>query len=361
MKVAVISVSNIYCMPYYYKYEKIICDAIGGFDLLFWNRDLISEPMDHRVTAYSYDIKCAYNDLNKWKIFKFYSFFKFVKKKLRTGKYDRIVILGTYSLLTFFLQPYLTSAFANRYWLDIRDYTYEHLPWFYRREEKLIHSAYKTVISSDGYKVFLPEAQYEMAHNADDSAIEQYLNSVPSEPDPAQKHPIRISFIGNVRYLEQNTKLLQAFANDNRFLLKYFGSNSDKIAQIAKENSIANVLCEGRFPHEKTAGYYQKTDIINNLYGNDSVELTTAISNKFYFACAFEKPILVCPGTHMEKISTENGLGFAIDWDTSDIPDRLYHWYLEEFPFSKQKNTYMNRVRADEKIFLQALREFVSE
>lgn len=359
MKVAVISVSNIYLTPYYYKYEKILCHENNGFDLIYWNRDLMDEKVGDKVSLISYDKKSTYNDNNYIKIVAFWGFYRFVLDMIKKNKYDKLIFLGTYSLLTFFLEPYLSKEYKGRYWVDIRDYTYEHIKWFYLREKRLIENAQWCYISSEGYKEFLPEHDYQMVHNADMKVIEQCLNST-SDGDK-KEGPIRISFIGNVRYLEENEKLIRCFMNDKRFLLQYFGGGSEKMADLATELGARNVVCYGRFPHERTHEFYGVTDIINNLYGNSGIELRTALSNKLYFSIALNKPILVCPNTYMEKVSMENGVGYVINWADSNIPDKLYDWYHNVFLLSDIKSDFMVQVKKDEADFVKNLIRFVGE
>ena len=89
MKTAVISVSNIYCMPYYYKYEKILCSNNVKYDLIYWDRDLIDEKVAEGITPIAFHKKCAYNDENWLKIFAFFRFYRFVLKQIKKNKYDK--------------------------------------------------------------------------------------------------------------------------------------------------------------------------------------------------------------------------------------------------------------------------------
>lgn len=359
MKIAVISVSNIYCMPYYYKYEKNICELNNGFDLIYWNRDLIDEYVKPNVVKYAFEEKTTYNDKKFFKILSFYKFYRFVRNLLEKNSYDKIFILGTYSLLTFFLEPYLVKNYKGRYWLDIRDYTYENISWYYEREEKLIRNSCITCISSEGYKEFLPEEDYLIVHNVDEEAINDYRMN-PYKIKKKQEDIIRISFIGNVRYKEQNRKLIEVFKNDKRFCLQYFGGGSEEIEKIANELVADNVICKGRFPHEETYKYYRETDIINNCYGNDGAELQTALSNKIYFAAFLKKPILVSPNTYMEKLSTDIGIGFCVGDMDKDLPSRLYNWYKNNFSKDKVKESFIEKVAKDNELFYVELKKIIS-
>ena len=360
MSIAVISVSNIYAMPYYYKYEKQILESHDFFDLIYWDRAIVEEKVDPRVKCICFHKKCAYNDENPFKIFDFFRFNLFVRKTIRQNLYDKLIILGTYSLLTFFMMPLLTTTYKGRYVLDIRDYTYEHIKPFFMSEKRVIESAYRCFISSEGYKEFLPACHYEMIHNCDMDTIHDYLQHE-RDYQPCAEGKIRISFIGNVRYLEENRRLLEMFGNDDRFLLQYFGSGSEKIKDIADTMGIHNVKFHGKFSHEDTYLFYIQTDIINNVYGNGGIELTTALSNKLYYSSALNKPILVSPHTYMEKISVENGIGFVVDYANPRLNDELYTWYSNYLKGNNTKNTLMKKVMDDEDKYKQIMKAFCCE
>lgn len=355
-KIAIILGSNIHWAPYYYKYEKLLIENNIDFDLIIWNRENIIEDCKASKII-EYKIKDKSDNKNPFKIFKFISFTGFIKKVIKKEKYTNLIFLGTHGCAPVFLAHYLKKNFNKLYWLDIRDYQYEWFRPFYILEKIAIENSYLTTISSKGYEKFLPKNyKYYYMHNIDpnmDDFVKKYKKELNNNS------PIRISFIGNVRYIDENIKILNIFGNDRRFLLQYFGSGSEKIKNYCEETNIKNIVVSGRFKSSETLGFYEKTDIINNVYGNDKIGLTTALSNKLYYAVCFKLPILVCKNTYMEELTTKYDFGFVFD-DKKNYPDELYKQY-NNFIESKNKkiDKLWEEITKDEKEVVSKLKSFI--
>lgn len=322
-EVAIVLGSNIHWAPYYYRYIHILESQNIGYDLLIWNREAIAEQSNARVI--SFDLKDKSDDKNPVKIWKFYLFTRFVKRKTKKNRYKKIVFLGTHGCAPVFGAFFFSKHFKQKYWLDIRDYTYE---WFYPYwwlERKAIFSSYETAISSDGFLSFLPKTDYLNVHNID-SRLALFEQEFVKKPESGGI--IRISFIGNVRYYDECVRVISTFANDERFRLQFIGAGSARLKDYCEENEITNTYFHDRFDNARTIEFYSITDIVNNVYGNDHISLTTALSNKLYYSLAFKLPILVSANTYMEQYCEEHGFGIAYE-ESADFPDKLYKWYQE--------------------------------
>ena len=243
-----------------------------------------------------------------------------------TGKYDKILFLGTYAWDVAFLSRYLSKKYRNKYWIDVRDYTFEKIHIYSLLQEKAIKNSFCTAISSPGFKTFLPNYDYVLIHNIDIDNINNAKNlSKIDEPNGK----IRISFIGTFGYMNFQHRLIDRLGNDDRFILQFFRTSVSEAQLYCNKKNITNTVFEGKFPAEKTAYYYSRTDIINNLYGNDDPCVQTALSNKLYYSLALKMPILVCKNTEMEIVATEAGNGFVFDFDNPKVGDELFSWYKE--------------------------------
>ena len=141
------------------------------------------------------------------------------------------------------------------------------------------------------------------AHNYtpfDKEALAGFLSSIQSKKDNGV---INISYVGTVRFLNMDKKILRLFANDERFSINYFGRGSEALESYCKDNKIQNVRFHGSFSPSHVMDFYKETDLINNLYGNHTKELDYALSNKIYHAGQLHLPILVCPETYMQEVS----------------------------------------------------------
>lgn len=357
MKIAVIVPSNLINAPYYYLYENLLKSNNNlTFDLIYWNRLLTNDSCSTNMIPFN--CKDQVNSGNPLKLFKYIRFSSFIVKQIRKNKYDRIIILGSNGGVMALLSNYLEKHFKHRYWLDIRDYTYENFKPYYKMIKKSIMNSFNTAISSKKYETFLPKYDYSIVHNIDLININK---SIESRKNLIKSDKIRISYIGLNGYFDYQKKLVDIFANDDRFILQFYGLNSEIIKDYCEKNHVQNVDFYGKFDSNKTAEFYQKTDIINNIYGNDRLALTTALSNKLYFSLALNIPILVCKNTYMEEVTKEAGNGFVIDFDSKTNPDDLYKWYHKTFLKEKNKcNIIFNNMVKENEQFIQQFKKFIA-
>lgn len=190
------------------------------------------------------------------------------------------------------------------------------------------------VISSEGYKAFLPQGRrYILVHNYSDVSVE----IIKEFGKKTQNTPLRLSYIGLIRFQEQNKKIIDLFANDKRFLLQFIGKNAMELEEYVTTHHIENVRLIDQFPSDKTMDFYRNTDVILNAYGNHTPLLDYALSNKLYYAAALRLPILVSKDTYMEKIAVEGGFGFTLDIDDISIKEKFISWIngLDRIEFEK--------------------------
>lgn len=356
-RIAVVLGSNIHWAPYYYRYEKILAGCGAEIDLIIWNREGVQEVSSANLIEYK--VPDISNNKNPWKVFKFIGFSCFVHKQIKMVQYDRVIFLGTHGCAVSFCAPFLAKYYSKRIWIDVRDDEYEWFPPFYWGEKKSIEASYATAISSYEYTRFLPEHEYLYMHNIDPNADELQAKYAPQED---AEHRIRISFIGNVRYLEQNKKLLNRLGNDDRFVLQYFGSGSEVIRKYCQEAGIKNVDFAGRFAQSETLHFYEKTDIINNAYGNETLNLRTALSNKLYYSLMFKMPILVSENTLMEKLVNEYSMGFTFS-DSESFADDLFDWYqrVRNKQLQPDYDLLWDKVRQEDAACVEKLKCFIQD
>lgn len=350
-EICVIIAANLNYTPFYYRYEKIFLDQGIDFDLILWNRS--GTTTDAKANnIYEYNLRDEANNGNWKKIWKFISFSHFVKEIIRKNKYRYLMFLGTNSGNGVFLADYLKKNYNERYLVDVRDYTYEWFKPFYWLENILIRAAESVVISSEGFRSFLPEERdYIMAHNIDWDSI----NEMKDNNHTFNQNPIRISFIGNMRYYPENYKFIDLMGNDKRFVLQYFGTGCEKIQDYCIENNITNVKFKGKFDRHETASLYSETDIINNLYGNNKTFLKLALSNKLYYSLFIGRPILVCKDTYMEVVSHEGGIGFSIDYSDPLIKEKLIKFYMDYNPVTEKSEALKNRILREDSEFVSMI------
>lgn len=263
-KVCFITMMNIMAVPYLSKYTELMnCD----YDIIYWNRYDVIENSNAAV-HYALEYPLPKGSTKLRKLIGYLKFKFFADKILRENDYQKVVLLsGNVAVL---LKNVLLTKYRSRYIIDIRDYFMENNKLYYSAEKKVIDNSCLAVISSPAYKSFLPEHDYVIVHNSP-ILTEYQINSFRVKKDSQRANinegPIVLSFIGGVRFFEQDKKILSYFANDDRFLIRYIGSGAELLRDHCKQNGIKNVYLHDRFPPEQTLGFYETTDVILNLYG----------------------------------------------------------------------------------------------
>lgn len=353
-RILVVLGCNTHWAPYYYRYEKQFIENDVLFDVVIWDRENISETLAAN-TVYKFKLQDKGNNHNIFKVLKFFQFARFVKKTIVNNKYEKIIFLGWAGCAATLNSGLLKRKYKYRYLLDIRDYHYEWCYPYFLLEKMVINNSYATMISSFGFKSFLPDHHYYINHN-----VAADLNVVSRKFKKTKDDCVRISFIGNIRYLDENKQLLEVFANDHRFRLQYFGYGSEAIRKFCDDHKITNVEFHEKFDKEDTVLFYNKTDIINNVYGNHKTETKTALSNKLYYGIYLKLPILVSSNTYMEDIVNRYRIGLAFECDKK-FPDVLYDWYRsKENKINLERNyaTLLSMVISDQKKADELLLEF---
>lgn len=354
-----ISFCNLYMLPYAKTYIDAICNSGNSCTLLFWDRDAVNGNNDYypECEKICYQMKLTPKTSRFKKMIGYLKSSSFFKKVLNKENFSGLIFLQTH--VAIFCDRTLKKKYAKKYIVDIRDYMLEGYSYFYNIEKRVLTNSFANIISSPAYTKFLPKGDYVLAHNLklfDKKTIESIRNRKKS------RETINISFIGTIRFIQMDKKVLSLFANDLRFNINYFGAGSDVLETWAKHNNIQNASFSGPFKPEDTSVLYQKTDIINNLYGSNSPYLDYALSNKLYHSIQFNMPILVCPNTYMAAITEKYGIGFVFDFDDPFIKEKLVEWYknLDFNLTKKQCDILLKRVIEENNSFIATIERFLN-
>ncbi|WP_434399822.1 capsular biosynthesis protein [Planococcus sp. 11815] len=348
-----ISLNNMYLCPYIEKYTNLMKDE---YDVIYWDRHDVGEDIG-AVNHYRFNINMEEGQSKFRKVLGYIKFKNYALKVLKENKYDGLVILQT--SVSLLLNKELISRYNKRYVLDIRDYTLEKNFLFYHLLKNIIKKSYITVISSKGYEEFLPKNNYTLVHN--DVDIDAHKIYELRLKEKVKK--IRISCIGLIRFHDQNKKVIEKFKNDSRFVLKFIGKDAYALKSFCVENDIKNVVLIDQFNPEDTLDYYRETDIVYNLYGNNSPLLDYALSNKLYYAAKLARPILVSPGTFMESVSTKFNFGYSVNLEDPLLCNNLYEYYqsLNQEDLIDNCEEFLSEVKKDNVIFNKRIQKFFSE
>lgn len=352
MKVCIISHTEKNYLPYMDKYTHFFLDNDIEYDIIYWSRE--ERPAVNLENEFCYYEVPEDTFFGKFKSYLRYK--KFIIKKVRENRYDKLVILTTTTAI--FLRKLLKKYYKNKYIFDFRDYSFEKFKPYKKLVDNIIEDSEFTTISSKGFMDFLAENKKIVKnHN-----IPLDKESCKAQ-DLREKQVINIGFVGGVRYYDENALLLNALKNTFRYQLWYIGKptkNCD-LQKLADEHAITNVSFIGKYLNSQKAELYKNIDIINSIYGNNSLEVTTALPNRLYEACLYKKPIISSKGTYLGEVINYHGLGVVLDVDKDPVLD-IINEYIDTFDcdqFSQNCDKFLNIVKDDEEKLYHQLKKFI--
>lgn len=352
MKVCIIGHTERNYLPYMDRYTEFLDANHVDYDIICWQREELDIVGDRNEFNYYAPIPTSTFS----KITSYYKYGKFIKSIIKKNKYDKIIVLT--SVLAVTLSHFLTKEYSGKYIFDIRDYTFEKFPPYKAIIDKLIRCSAVTAISSKGFMEFLsPSPNIVLNHNI--APIEPSICTA----DIKTKQVINIGFIGGVRYYEENAALISKLKNTFKYQLWYIGQPTVgcDLEGYCAENEITNVSFIGKFQNDQKAELYKNIDIVNSIYGDDSLEVTTALPNRLYEACLFKKPILSSKRTFLGEIIDQYGLGLVVDIERDDVL-ALLNQYVETFDevaFITGCTRFIEDVARDDLILYDRLKAFI--
>lgn len=354
-KICIVTTRNIFDSPCLAKYKKILEET---FDIIYWDRCNISEDCG-AVNHYRFEGALSPEASKLEKLEKYIDFTKYARNLLKKSDYKKIIVFPTQT--AWLILPLLKKKYKDRYLLDIRDYAGEKNFLIGKLTEGAVKHAGLVSITSPAYREFLPKRDYLISHNLQPivpETVVAYRGRVRKKEDK-----IILSFIGSVRFIDMQIKLIAAFRNDERFGLKFIGRGSEQLKKYCSDNSVRNVELIGRFEPEQLADFYLKTDMAINVYGNQNPYLDYALSNKLYSAAIMGMPIIVSPNTYMETVVEKYGFGLAVDPSDKHCADSVYEYYTNCKPEEIQVgcDRFLNEVRKDEELFSESVKKFLTE
>ena len=353
-KICIVTPRSINDSPCLEKYREIIKEP---FDIICWEKGGEEESCGAKKTfRYTGFVPVEGGKLSKIK--HYFLFTMFAKKHIKKNNYEKLIIYPTH--MSWLLLDLLKHKYNKKYILDIRDYAGEKKTAIRKLTSIAVHHAGLCTITSPSYKAFLPnDVKYVVSHNLQPIDSEIIYNY--RKRNNNINHPIILSFIGTVRFLEQQKKLLKVFANDPRFIIKYIGRGSEALRDYCIQNNIKNVQLIGQFNRSELGRYYLETDMAINVYGNNDPALIYALSNKLYSAALMGMPIVCSPSTFTEKIVKKYNFGCSIDLNDPNCTDKLYQYYhgLDKEELIKGCNKFITKVCNDEKKYSKAVRDFI--
>lgn len=342
-------------VPYVGNYENALNKLGIDYDAVYWDR-FNDGDLEKNNNEFIIHIRCSLGGNRLKKIIPMFKYRSIVKNIIKDGCYDKIIVLST--LPAVLLSGILLSRYRNKYILDIRDYTYEKYNFYKNIVDDLVDKSFFTGISSKGFMRFLHcNNKIVYTHNITNESAE--IKDV-KVLDLSRR--INIGFVGGVRYFRENSALISKL-DSSKFCLSYIGyRHSDcDLEEFCIKRGIRNVFFKGKFKNEDKPQIYRDIDIINSLYGDFSLEVTTAVPNRLYDALLFKKPIIVSKGTYLAEIVINKGIGIAVDINNDDVNDLIVNYVksINYNDFVKNANVFLNEIRQEQNCYLRKIDEFL--
>ena len=321
MKVAILSTVNLKHMTIVSIYMDYFKRKGIPYDLIYIDK-YGEEEFNDAVNCYKFQLRIKRNWNPVRKALHYMKFRGFAKKYLKEGNYDFIV---TWNMLTgMMFGHFLKKKFKGKYCLNIRDIGTSGNAVLKLAQNVAIRNCAFATVSSPAFEKYLPKHEYLFMQSLNTSLLEKcQAHKKLKEKDEV----INITYIGYVCYYDNCYKIIDSLCNDKRFKLRFYGEGTNLIKEYAESIGAKNVVVKGRFRIEETPDLIQDSDIIYNLYGNENINLRTALSIKLYYAIYLHVPILVCENTYMKEIADELGIGITVKEMDSGFGDYLYDKY----------------------------------
>lgn len=344
-----------YC-PYINRYIDRLEKAEMDYKVYFWNRSNFDLDLSKHYIYYNEG-----SDLSSTKGKKLLDFLKFRRwliRQLQINHHNKIIALST---LTGILLGSSLYKMKGKYIFDIRDYSYEHIPFFYWIEKKIIKNSAFTAISSEGFKSFLPPHDYIIAHNFNRNDIVKGAK--------LEKTDGKINFVWNgvVRYFEFQRYYLDTLKNDSRFNIVFHGEGPELniYKEYCKKNGFENIIFTGAYNNLEKEYLLKDAHILNNCYGYTKKagnKLKYAVSNRFYDGIIYHIPQLVEPNGYKTNWTNSTGIGISFFPD-KDFPDKLYEYYqeIEENTFDCACENLLHSIIEDDNHYIKMIDEFIEE
>ncbi|MBD8349062.1 glycosyltransferase [Dysgonomonas sp. HGC4] len=281
------------------------------FDLsvISWNRDNRECKEYLNCKEYMYMSNTPYGSVLS-KLLSLFSYFRFVKKRIKEINPDHIIASHWDMLFLASLckGKKMKLVYEN---LDIPTANTSFIHKALRFIEKISLKKTDTIILASRF--FEPKYRF---FKGDKMIIENKpFENIMTDKLPAFEHDrgrLKISFIGGLRYFEVMKNLISAVKDLNIDLL-FFGDGPDVSRFKDFATGYTNVFFFGRYNYDDIKCIYDLSDLVWAVYPSKDPNVKYAISNKFFESIVFSKPGFYCTNTELGDYAYNNGIGMKVD------------------------------------------------
>ena len=297
------------CFPINTRNKRILDSLESSYretvqlDVITWDRN--NEYVQDIPGYHVYKKTSAYGKRIQ-KFFNMWGYYKFCRSLVRQLKPDVVIASHWNNLLTV---PKLNRKCQMLIYenldmpsgpLPVRFFTSTLEKWKMREVDVTVHASR---FFASQYPVTFPQIILE----------NKPTFKIPAKNAHEVHSPLRIAFIGNLRYLEILKNLVEAIRDDMRFQL-YFHGNGPAEEQLKKfAGKISNVFFTGCYAYEDLPILYEQTDLIWAAYPNKDYNVKYAISNKFHESVLLGVPAIYSSQTYLGEYAVQNNIGIEVN------------------------------------------------
>lgn len=351
MKVALILPGSIWYAPYVRNYTKILESLNIDYSIISWNRE-----GDDKPEGFQYNKLCRQGHgsagLSAYK-----GYICFIKKTIKVQGFDRIIVFGPQ--MSCLLSTYLLCQFRHHYMIDYRDLSIEQKNGFKQLFAVMLRFSRANVISSPGFKRWLPKRDYYLSHNFDVNAVREAL-AAPIEDDFYHPESIDILTIGGIRDYSSNIEVVKALGNKDDFTIRFVGKGdtADQIAEYCRQDGIENISFTGFYQKPEEACYVKGCTFMNIFYPR-IITHDTAVSNRFYNSLIYKRPMLVTKYTTQGDFAEKYQVGIAVE-NCEGLDSKLKSYLHTDYKaYAQRCNDLLKSFLNDQQEFEEAVKNFV--
>ncbi len=136
--------------------------------------------------------------------------------------------------------------------------------------------------------------------------------------------PLKITFIGGVRYFEVLKNLIDAVRDNKAFELYFHGGGTDLDIAKSYAQEATNIRFTGPYNYADIQQLYFSSDIIWAVYPNKNYNVKYAISNKFHESLLLGIPCVYADNTCLGDFVQQHNIGLVVNpYDVHEIKQLL--------------------------------------
>lgn len=354
MKIGIIAPGNLWFSPYLKIYTKILEECKIKYEIVFWDRDCSEKE---KGIAYVKKLENDKSRLRKFSQFINYAFF--VKRAITDNEYDKLIILGPQ--LGILLSSYLKKKYRKRYIFDFRDLSIEQYAFLQPRFKTLLSNSALNVISSPGFKKYLPKNfHYVISHNFDIDLCRSALSGDDCKLLP--DNPISVLTIGGIRDFSSNSEVIRNLSNRDNIKLSFIGKGSSAalLEKYSEDIGCKNITFGGFYPKKKEKEYIVACTFLNIFYPKIKSH-SSALSNRFYNGLIYKRPMIVTSNSIQGDYVEQNNLGLSLG-TCERLEENLRLWLQKnDFQdFVQRCNGLLLDFVKEQEYFISCVKDFIS-